>query len=709
MYLDGCEKSCRKNNDGGYSGSVLRHTFLHLPRIGLRTEQNLWREGIRTWDDLETAHSKQMELFGRATSPLLDAIVASREALEAQDAAFFAERLPPREHYRIAAEFPSETVFLDIETTGLSLYYDTITLIGCAIGDRYGCHIVGTGEDDRNTVNDLIREGKCLVTFNGTLFDLKFLAKYEPGFRLPAAHVDLRYLVRRVSLTGGQKEVEEALGLKRPEEVTDVDGARAVMLWYEYVSGNVESGKQLVRYNHADVEGMKVILDHVMAKIWGATEWNANSGAETGFATKASSIRFGESASGVHVPTFSNDTELAMSYELLSKDIPDGLRVIGIDLTGAEARPSGWCELSGAVASTRMIDSDEAIIESITSFAPHLVSIDSPLSLPSGRRDVSDDDPTRDEFGIMRLCERTLKRRGINVYPCLIPSMQRLTARGIRLAKALRERGIPVIESYPGAAQDIMNIPRKAAGIEHLKRGLQLFGITGDYLHTQVTHDELDAITSAIVGVYFWAGRFEALGDIDEDYLIVPDLKRTVRRSRVIGISGPIAAGKTTAARLLERDGFKYGRYSEVLIDLAAQRGRRPDRATLQQLGHIVHRDPGQRWLNNRLLSRMYMDDIDMVIDGLRWPEDHVFWVERFGPSFLHVHISTSPELRRARYPNGGGTMAEFDTVSKHEVESGVAELKALADIVVGNDQTIDHMQRVLAKSIDKRFAEENL
>ena len=66
----------------------------------------------------------------------------------------------------------------------------------------------------------------------------------------------------------------------------------------------------------------------------------------------------------------------------------------------------------------------------------------------------------------MRECERELKRRGVNVYPCLIPSMQKLTARGIRLARSLRERGIPVIESYPGAAQDIMRIPRKGAGPE---------------------------------------------------------------------------------------------------------------------------------------------------------------------------------------------------------------------------------------------------
>ena len=123
---------------------------------------------------------------------------------------------------------------------------------------------------------------------------------------------------------------------------------------------------------------------------------------------------------------------------------------------------------------------------------------------------LADDDPGRDEFGIMRKCERILKGRGVNVYPSLIPSMQRLTERGIRLASHFRALGIPVIESYPGAAQDIMDIPRKRAGLEHLVTGLADFGLKGAFEKNGASHDELDAITSAIVGLFFWSGKFEA-------------------------------------------------------------------------------------------------------------------------------------------------------------------------------------------------------
>ena len=86
---------------------------------------------------------------------------------------------------------------------------------------------------------------------------------------------------------------------------------------------------------------------------------------------------------------------------------------------------------------------------------------------------------------------------GISVFWALLPSMQSLTMRGMRLADELRQRGLKVIESYPGAAQDILGIPRKGSSLEELKWGLNRAGISGNFLKDRVTHDEVDAITSA--------------------------------------------------------------------------------------------------------------------------------------------------------------------------------------------------------------------
>src|SRR5260370_12002395 len=92
---------------------------------------------------------------------------------------------------------------------------------------------------------------------------------------------------------------------------------------------------------------------------------------------------------------------------------------------------------------------------------------------------------------------------GICVFWCLRPSRQMLTRRGIRLADELRKAGCKVIESYPGAAQDVLGIPRKKASLEELKRGLYRAGITGDFFTPKITHDEVNTITSSLFCLFF--------------------------------------------------------------------------------------------------------------------------------------------------------------------------------------------------------------
>ncbi|MBA7715026.1 hypothetical protein ES703_124063 [subsurface metagenome] len=79
------------------------------------------------------------------------------------------------------------------------------------------------------------------------------------------------------------------------------------------------------------------------------------------------------------------------------------------------------------------------------------------------------------------------------------------------MAARLRSIGQNVIESYPGAAQDILGIPRKQKGVQVLADALSEFGINGNL---DVSHDELDAVTAAIVGEYYLDGRYEALGTL---------------------------------------------------------------------------------------------------------------------------------------------------------------------------------------------------
>jgi dephospho-CoA kinase len=282
--------------------------------------------------------------------------------------------------------------------------------------------------------------------------------------------------------------------------------------------------------------------------------------------------------------------------------------------------------------------------------------------------------------------------------------MQNLTARGIRLANTFRKLGIPVIESYPGAAQDILGIPRKRADVNLLKVALGQFGIRGKFRKQAVTHDELDAITSAMVGLFFMNGNFEALGNEDEEYLIIPEVSsdRNLWGSRkVIGLSGPIAAGKTTAGDTIASLGFAYGRYSLVLKQLLEDRGIPISRDSLQAIGEEVYEQQGQRWLARRLLA-MLPQNANLVIDGLRHPEDHAFLVETFGPDFTHLHIAAPLADRRLRYITEGLSGEEFERAISHSVEGNVEKLSSLADTTIMNYDSKQSFEEELIK----RFGE---
>ena len=203
-------------------------------------------------------------------------------------------------------------------------------------------------------------------------------------------------------------------------------------------------------------------------------------------------------------------------------DFP-GQRIVGLDLTGSVKKASGFAVLEDGQATTMRLKSDEDILDQISLAKPVLVSIDCPLSLPYERLSVFDDDPGRHEFGILRQCERDLLRRGIRCYPPLLKSMQLLTQRGISLAKKISTLGYPVIETFPGGVQDALGLPRKQHNLNQLIQGLKAIGIgIGNLDQARISHDEIDAVTCALAGLYYLKGRFERVGNDDEGSIVIP-------------------------------------------------------------------------------------------------------------------------------------------------------------------------------------------
>jgi len=680
-----------------------------LPGISARKEAALWRAGVLTWDDFERKYFPQRSLLEddpTASSRVATEISACRTALAGGDISFFASRLEKSEHYRIALSIPDDCLFLDIETTGLSRYYDQITVIGWRIAGKHSFQVAGQLDDE---FRKAMSSARCVITFNGTLFDIPFIREAHPDIQFPPVHIDLRFLAKRAGLSGGQKAIEKSIGITRSHEVSGVSGEFAPVLWHRYKAGDLSSLRTLLEYNLADIDGMVAIFEHVTRQLINDSGLPAPSNElNCCYVRLRTNVKSGNEVISKHLVPFPINAKKPLRLDdIVFVDRDPKLRVVGIDLTGSSIRASGWCLLDGAEATTARAHTDDELVTMTHRARPHLVSIDSPLTLPEGRIRVDDDDPGRERYGIMRFCERVLKKRGVNVYPALLPSMQRLTARGIALAARFRSLGLPVIESYPGAAQDIMRIPRKQKGLEYLEQGLAAFGVNGDYIKGGVSHDELDAITSAIVGVFFWASMMERLGPdpLGDEALIIPDLKVDalgVRNRLVVGLSGPLGAGKTTTAKYLENLGFYYCRFSTVIERLVAERTPAYTRADLQTEGARVHQQYGQRWLARELLRPIFQKRF-LVIDGLRFPDDHAFLTEIFASQFLHIHVSAEREIRRARFAARESATDIFDVQERHMVESGHEQMRTLARDVLSNCTTtavlFQHLDALLRRN----------
>ncbi len=190
--------------------------------------------------------------------------------------------------------------------------------------------------------------------------------------------------------------------------------------------------------------------------------------------------------------------------------------VVGVDLAGSPRRITGICLLRGlTVVSYASVRTDEEVLSFIENAKPALVAIDAPLGLPRGRKSLEERSPFH-----FRLSDLELRKRGIRFFPLTLSPMRMLTDRGMSLKKAIEKRGIPVIEIYPGAAQDIWKISRKQGGLAKLRRGLERIGLKG--LGKEMNGDELDAVSGALVGRLYLQGRAEVLGDVAEGAIIVP-------------------------------------------------------------------------------------------------------------------------------------------------------------------------------------------
>ena len=236
---------------------MLAHTFIHARGVGYGTERKLWERGI-SWENFnDNLSSNSIPAAGSKIKSISEELERSKRELENSNHIYFRDRLPESEHWRLYSKFKENCAFVDIETTGIS-YNSRITVIGLYNGTEIKTYILGKNLFD---IKDELKNYTTIVTFNGRCFDVPFIAREFPDIEFNQIHIDLRFFLKRLNLSGGLKNIEHAMGIKRSGETAGLSGFDAVRLWRRYMRGDRDSLDLLIKYNSEDIVNLKKIID----------------------------------------------------------------------------------------------------------------------------------------------------------------------------------------------------------------------------------------------------------------------------------------------------------------------------------------------------------------------------------------------------------------------------------------------------------------
>jgi dephospho-CoA kinase/predicted nuclease with RNAse H fold len=314
------------------------------------------------------------------------------------------------------------------------------------------------------------------------------------------------------------------------------------------------------------------------------------------------------------------------------------------------------------------------------------------------------------------VAEHDLASVGIPAYPALIDSMRNLTLRGIQLRRAIEimPRAPRVIESYPGAAQDILCIPRKQKSLHLLREGLRRLGLTGYGLETR-SHDEMDAITSAIVGRYYEAGSFEPMGIPSEAQLIVPKVQPLLfDRSPIICLAGKTGAGKSVVARYLSVFyGFEWIRTRDIVRELLIEDLNAPEsnrlfrrhvdpcavtEKDLRDFGAVILDEYKQVPIREKLRKVLHASGGPAVVDSVRDTIDVdsdgvgqrpiITWYVECNDSIIKSRLATKTKYGLERISSA--SPADHKTTSiRNEADAIIVNNKSLEDLRWSVDNTL--------------------
>jgi adenylosuccinate synthase len=163
---------------------------------------------------------------------------------------------------------------------------------------------------------------------------------------------------------------------------------------------------------------------------------------------------------------------------------------------------------------------------------------------------------------------------------------------------------------------------------------------------------------------------------------------------RLILLSGPVGAGKSTLSMALERDlGVYVVKTRKLLLELASSEDAR---SNLQAAGEDLDRKTNGTWVANAIQraadASEFGDNADVLVDSVRILPQIQSIREKYGARVFHVHLTASSEELARRYEerkkHAKGELESYDAVRADPTESQVEELGKVADFFIDTERS---------------------
>ncbi|WP_054917732.1 AAA family ATPase [Pseudomonas sp. NBRC 111138] len=175
---------------------------------------------------------------------------------------------------------------------------------------------------------------------------------------------------------------------------------------------------------------------------------------------------------------------------------------------------------------------------------------------------------------------------------------------------------------------------------------------------------------------------------------------------KIIGLVGPIRAGKTTVTKyLVEKYGYITASNSDVLREILDGMGIPSSRENLGRLGNSIF-----KVLGNDIIAKYRLDNLNLgriVVDGIRYPEE----IKRYSEveSFKLLAVTAGADVRfdrtlrdRTELKDVGISREAFDDLVLSRSELDVPQLVSRADEVIINERSFESLKQRIDQTLKK-------